>query len=197
MLGEAWNELAVAHARLGNHAREIAAYDQALRFEPHPEERGVLLANRAEGLMALGEIRAAVASYRAALAATPGYALGFYGVTTWWGLAVALDRSGDLSGAMTQIALARAYDPEDRRLSSDSWFYLPDYDRHWYAALGRWYDARHTADDAGRFVAYEQAAAAWRSYLDHAPTTDRWRALAAARLRQCELERRKRLEAPR
>jgi len=106
-----------------------------------------------------------------------------------------LDRSGDLTGAMAQIQLARSYDPEDRRLSSDSWFYLPDYDRHWYAALGLWYDARLGGDRPTQLAAYERAALAWRAYLGRAPETDRWRPLAAARLRQCELQRRKLLDA--
>jgi tetratricopeptide (TPR) repeat protein len=186
---EAWNDLAICLARLGRYDEEIAAYGEALRIEPHAEARAVLLANRAEGFMLQGKIATAVAGYRASLAATPSYALFHYGVTTWWGLGVALDRSGDLDGALEQIRIARSYDPSDGRLGSRSWFYLPDYDRHWYGALGHWLEARSAADRTERLAAYERAVEAWAAYLSVAPPSDHWAALASKRHEQCRRER--------
>jgi tetratricopeptide (TPR) repeat protein len=186
---EAWNDLAICLARLGRYDEEIGAYGEALRIEPHAEARAVLLANRAEGYMLQGRITAAVAGYRASLAATPSYALFHYGVTTWWGLGVALDRSGDLDGALGQIRIARSYDPSDGRLRSRSWFYLPDYDRHWYAALGHWLEARTATDPDERLAAFDRAVAAWAAYLGAAPTSDHWVALAGRRHEQCRRER--------
>jgi tetratricopeptide (TPR) repeat protein len=185
---EALNDLAICYARLGRHAEEVAAYGRALALEPHSETRAILLANRAEGMMVQGDISAAVRGYRAGLRETPAALLHQLGVTTMWGLAVSLDRSGDLEGALRQITLARGYDPVDERLRSDSWFFVPEYDDSWYTALGFWQRARATEETADRIEAYRAAIAAWRSYIDRAPEQDRWLALATLRLKQCERE---------
>jgi len=185
---ESLNDLAICYARLADHRQETLAYAQALALEPHAESRAVLLANQAEGLMALGEIGAAIRGYRRSLATTPDYAMILYGPTTLWGLAVALDRSGDLHGALEQVRMARAYDPDDRRLRSPTWFFLPPHDESWYAALGHWFEARASAERDDRLRAYHNAIQAWAAYLDRAPRGDRWAPLAAQRQRQCERE---------
>ncbi|MBI4703026.1 MAG: hypothetical protein HY744_18065 [Deltaproteobacteria bacterium] len=190
---EALYKLALCFARLGRPEAESQAYSRALALEADPEARAVMLANRAESYMLEGKLAAAVAGYRASLAETPGYALSYYGVTTLWGLAVALDRSGDLAGALEQIRLARTYDPRDGRLQSDSWFFVPDYEESWYAALGHWQRARAATDPASGLTAYEAAVLAWGAYLERASPDDRWLDLAAVRRRQCELEMRRAL----
>jgi tetratricopeptide (TPR) repeat protein len=186
---EAWNDLAICLARLGRFDQEIAAYGEALRIEPHAEARAVLLANRAEGFMLQGKITAAVVGYRAALGTTPAYALFRYGVTTWWGLAVALDRSGDLDGALEQIRIARSYDANDEELTKPTWFFLPDYDRYWYAALGHWLDARSAANRAERLAAFDRTVESWAAYLAAAPASDPWVAVASRRHEECRRER--------
>jgi tetratricopeptide (TPR) repeat protein len=188
MRAEALNDLAICYARLGRHNEEVQAYARALAIEPHTETRSILLANRAEGFMVQGDITNAVRGYRASLRETPSGLLPRVGVTTWWGLAVALDRSGDLDGGLAQIARAREWDPSDERLQSDSWFFVPEYDDSWYAALGHWQTARTTADAEVKREALRNAIASWRSYIDRAPPSDHWLALASLRLRQCEKE---------
>jgi len=190
---EALNDLAMCHARLGRHPHEINAYDRALELEPHAESQAILLANQAEGYMAQGRVTRAVAGYRASLAATPAYALHRIAVTTWWGYAVALDRSGNLASALEQIGNARAYDPEDVSLQSDSWIYLPDYDEHWYRALGHWQRARVAKEPSERLRAYEQALLAWSAYQRRTAPADPWAALAELRQRQCRAEHRRAL----
>ena len=190
---EALNDLAMCHARLGRHPREINAYDRALELEPHAESQAILLANQAEGYMAQGHISRAVSGYRASIAVTPAYALHRIAVTTWWGYAVALDRSGNLTGALEQIAKARSYDPEDLSLQSDSWVYLPDYDEHWYRALGHWQRARVTKEPSARLRSYEQALLSWSAYQRRATLPDPWAALAELRQRQCRAEHRRAL----
>lgn len=190
---EALNDLAMCYARLGRHAEEIRAYEGALSVDPHAEAQAILLANQAEGFLASGETTRALAGYRASLAVTPAYALHRIAVTTWWGYAVALDRSGNLAGALEQIAHARSYDPEDLRLGSDSWVYLPAYDEHWYQALGHWQHARTAEEPMERLRAYEQAELAWSAYERHASADDRWKALAELRKRQCRREHRRAL----
>ena len=185
---EALNDLAICYARLHAHADEIRTYDAALAIEPHDETRATLQANRAEALMYEGKLRAAEAGYRDALHSTPHYAYAAMAATTHWGLAVALDRSGDLVGAFEHVGLARSIDPGDAGLRSTSWFFVPDHDAHWYAALGYWHAARATRDLDDRLSLYRDAVEAWTRYLDLAPETDRWLPLAEVRRRQCERE---------
>jgi tetratricopeptide (TPR) repeat protein len=188
------NSLAICFARLGRHAPETEAYDRAIALQPDPEMHSMLMANKAEGQMAQGAITRAIQAYRAALATTPSFRMMDSGTTTMWGLAVALDRSGDLEAALEQIGRARSYDPIDQFINGPNWFYVPPYDEDWYAALGHWQRARShnpsKANDLGeRVQGYDAAIAAWRSYMNRAPLSDRWLPLAALRLRVCEQER--------
>ncbi len=185
---DALASLAICHARLGQHAEEIAAYDRALAIEPDPEARALFLANQAEGYMAMGRILRALSGYRQALELATGVMMLEIGVTSTWGMAVAQDRSGDLEGAIESIGVARSYDRFDQAIRSPSWFYVPSYDRYWYEALGHWQTARSVDDDDASFGAYESAQRSWRAYIDAAATDDPWLALADIRLRQCEKE---------
>ena len=180
--------LALCQARLGNHREEVEAYDRSLQLEPDPEVRAVVLANQAEGRMALGQILEAVRGYRAALSILPAVLMLDSGVTTLWGQAVALDRSGDLGGALDSIRRARSYDPIDRQIHGEDWFYVPDYDVHWYDALGHWQRAR-AAEGEAAMDAYADSIASWRAYLDRAAPDDPWVPIASRRLSQCERER--------
>lgn len=181
--------LAICYARQGRHQDEIKAYTEALPLEPLGPLRAMILANRAEAYMVLGDLPKAVEGYRASLASLLPIEMFSFGVTTLWGLAVATDRSGDLESALSSIRLARAYDPIDRRITGPGWFYVPVYDDAWYAALGYWSRARGETLAMTRAEAYTRAIDAWQSYIDRAPNTDRWLAIAKARRRACEAER--------
>lgn len=181
--------LAICYARQGRHEDEIKAYTEALPLEPLGPLRAMILANRAEAYMVLGDLPKSVEGYRASLASLLPIEMFSVGVTTLWGLAVATDRSGDLESALSSIRLARAYDPIDRRINGPGWFYVPPYDDAWYAALGHWSRARADTISMARAEAYSRAIDAWQSYIDRAPETDRWLAIAKARRRACEAER--------
>lgn len=186
----AWSALAVACAHLGRHDDEIEAYSRALALQPLPPERARILANRAEAYMLRGDVERAVAGYRASLALYfVGNQLFQGGTTTLWGLAVALDRSGDLDGGLEAVRLARTYDPQDLQINGPNWFYVPEYDRHWYEALGHWAVARHADLDSVRVEAYARAAASLREFVARAGQADPWLTLAQDRLRRCEKER--------
>jgi tetratricopeptide (TPR) repeat protein len=191
MRAEAWSELAIAYVKAGRHHDEIRAYGEALALEPSSGARARLLANRAEAYMAVGDVDAAVAGYRAALSTLGTAPIDMIrsGVTTLWGLAVALDRSGDLDQALKQIELARTYDFADRMLADPSWFFVPPYDDAWYGALGQWATARSAELAAVRVEAYARAVTRWREYLARAAPDDRFAPLAKVRLAQCERER--------
>lgn len=190
---EAWKIAAVCYAKLGRHGQEIPAYEEALKLEAYPSSRAVLLANQAEAFMVAGDLSRSVGGYRSALAllgTLTAVEIAAYAPTTYWGLAVALDRSSDREGALRAISLARAYDPEDRRLSSDTWFFVPSYDEAWYRALGFWAHARTLPSVDERSAAYVLSMQAWEDYLARADRADRWLSIAQARLVQCDKERR-------
>jgi tetratricopeptide (TPR) repeat protein len=184
-------DLAVAYAHAGRVADEIKAYDQALQVQPLAPERSRLIANRAEAYMLLGDATTAVAGYRAALALLSNdYMMFDSGATTLWGLAVGLDRTDDLDAALDAVRLARVYDPGDKRINGPGWFYEPEYDRHWYEALGHWEVARKAdVHIAVRSAAYAAALGSWSRYLDFAAPGDKWAALARVRLLKCARER--------
>ncbi len=195
------SDLAVTYAHLGRIDDEIRAYGEALRVQPVAHERARLYSNRAEAYMLRGDITAAVAGYRDALALLSADHMMFgTGPTTLWGLAVALDRSGDLDSGVDAVRVARAYDPQDKMLNGPEWFFLPDYDRHWYEALGHWQVAR-TAEvvTSVRIDAYGRALASWDEYVSSASAAapeDRWLPLARVRRKQCEKERAAFLKRP-
>ncbi len=184
----AFNELAVCQARLGSATAELTSYDAALRHEPHAETRAILLANRAEGHMVRGDIRQAIRGYRVSLRGTPATARHRLSVTTLWGLAVALDRDGDLDQAFEQIRLARSYDPQDAQLQGPHWFFVPAHDVHWYAALGHWARARQSKLTADRRKHYRHALEAWDRYIAQAHRKDRWIGIATERRARCQRE---------
>jgi tetratricopeptide (TPR) repeat protein len=188
------SELAITYAHVGRIEDEIKAYGEALTVQPIPLDRSTLLANRAEAYMLLGDVTAAVNGYRAALALLGNdWLLAGRGVTTLWGLAVALDRSGDLDSGLESVRLARTYDVRDARINGDDWFYLPEYDRHWYEALGYWQVARKAdAVLSVRADAYGRTLESLGKYLvEGAKHNDRWVPLAWVRLLQCAREREK------
>ncbi|MFO0587476.1 MAG: hypothetical protein U0441_08050 [Polyangiaceae bacterium] len=186
---DALGDLAILHALAGRREEEIRAYTESLKIEPHAHLRSRLLANRAEALMATGDITAAIEGYREALAPLTSLELYWYAPTTLFGLGVALDRSGDLPGALDSIKLARAYDPHDKGLQSGSWFFSPAHDSHWYWALGAWSRARSSTEWPVRADQYERAVFEWETYLADAPADDRWIPLARVRLDEVKRER--------
>jgi tetratricopeptide (TPR) repeat protein len=191
---DAYFTLGVAEAHLGDHVREEQAYLAFLAREDGDGSRLVALGNLAESRMAQGHLAEAEEADRAALAIDGEF------FEARWSLAVILDRAGDRNAAITEAARAVAYDVELKMLDNDRVFFVPDYDRYWYLALGHLGRAERLASLApisartavdtlavgGR--RYEETAAmlAYRAYVDAAPKSDRWRSTAADRVAQLE-----------
>lgn len=191
ILEVAWGELGVCYAVLGERDKEIQAYGQALHFQPIGHRRATLMANRAESYMGAGRLDDAIQGYRDALAALLPDEMRTYGVTTLWGLAVALDRNGDMEAGLANIRLARIYDEIDEEINKEGWFYSPAHDEHWYKALGAWGRARAIENSIDKTFAYGHAIEAWERYIDRAPAGDLYVELAKIRRRACEIEREK------
>jgi len=193
----AWHDVAIGYAVLGKRDEEIAAYDASLALEPMGPQRALILANRAESYMGQGKLEDAIRGYRESLRSLVPIEMFSFGVTTLWGLGVALDRDGDLEGGLASIALARAYDPDDKKLHGDGWFYSSPHDEAWYEALGAWSAARETDLGAVRVVKYGEAIGWWEQYVLRAPTSDPWLGLAKVRLDACKQERERVFKAAR
>jgi tetratricopeptide (TPR) repeat protein len=132
--------LAIVHAKGGRTEAELAAYDAELRFESDPHQRCVVFMNRAEGWMRLGRLNEAIEGYRETIAlATPLPGTSHTVASAYWGLAVALDRYRDPRGALQAAAIALMTDPLLALVSPDvneGVFFVPDYEKHWYQAIG-------------------------------------------------------------
>lgn len=184
-------DLAIAAAKLGDRQAEHAAYLRALDITWAPAARANLFANLAESDMALGDLPRAIREYRTALSSTqePDLVAGAY-----FGLAVALDRSGDLPSALsaakraTSIQLPPAQFPVTSVLDLPNVFFTPQYEVHYYKALGSMALAQLARDDAARRDALADAVEEWTAYrlqaeVDHAPWAQR------AALHQASVER--------
>jgi tetratricopeptide (TPR) repeat protein len=180
---------AVTLARLGRTVQEFVPYRHAIQIDPRNLRSIVLLANLAETHMLVGQLKSAIASYQASLRLIPTVAYRLLAPATLWGLAVALDRFGDLPAALKRVAEARLFDPKDKALKDGSWFFAPDYDRHWFQALGHWSEARSSSEAPAKQSHLDAAAAQLKAFLAAAPTSERYRALAQARLVQVKRER--------
>lgn len=181
LAAQGFSNLAIAAAKLGDRVAEHAAYLRALALTWDPDSRGNLLANLAESEMALGNLTAAITNYRAALQSSqqPELIAGAY-----YGLAVALDRSGDLPSALAFARKAQAVPlppsvyPVASVLDLPNVFFTPSYEVHYYKALGAMAAAESAKAPSERRDALADAAEQWSSYLiraefDHTPWAPR------------------------
>ena len=162
------SDLAIAAAKMGDRETEHAAYLRALERTWDPDSRGNLLANLAESEMALGNLSRAVRGYRNALAISrqPDLIAGAY-----FGLSVALDRSGDLPSALEaakralSVQLPPTLYPVASVLDLPNVFFTPAYEIHYYKALGAMAAAQLAKDDLTRRDALADAHDQWQRYL--------------------------------
>jgi tetratricopeptide (TPR) repeat protein len=177
---EAYFSVAICYAKQNRPDDEIVAYDEFLRRETDSGARAQALSNRAEAQMLVGKVPPAIADYRASLSLEADSALAH------WGLAVALDRSGDVPGALAEAKIAITYDPLDQQLESPNVFFMPSYDRYWYEGIGAMARAGDIDDAATSILWWETAVGKWRDYVEHATSDDRWLPLANAHLASCD-----------
>ncbi len=205
---EAWSRLAEACGHLGDHACERRAYMSVLRLTTEEADRGTSTLNLAETDLHVGRLTEAIRGYREALRIASRSPSRTLAPLALWGLAVALDRSGDTVSADKE-ALAvlelQASSGLGGLLRSSGVFFYPDYELRWYDGVGASARARKpgvTAADAARewrfaedaFAAYVAAAergtnsGAGRSRPSTTPA-DRWLELAKVRYANAKRER--------
>ncbi len=132
--------LALVYAKAERTEDEIAAYAFELPLESDPEQRAVVLMNRAEGYMRLGRLTEAIDGYREVISNASAIAgAGRTVASAYWGLAVALDRYRDPRGGLEAARFALMTDPALILVTpeiNDEVFFVPKFDAHWYRAVG-------------------------------------------------------------
>jgi hypothetical protein len=112
-----------------------------------------------------------------------------------WGLGIALERDGDLPSALNAIATAQGIKlpsppyPASHPLDLPEVFFVPDYDIHYYRALGAMAEARAAAGPPEKKLALSEAVLAWTEYVRRAePDGARWVDHAKMHRARCERE---------
>jgi len=186
----AWLAFAFAAAKLDRSTEELQGYDAFLATAVVDDPR--VLANRAEAEMRLGNLDAAVAGYRDVIERIEHGRFGTMAdlqelALARWGLAVALDRLGDRTASDAEIhVVAVLEDPQEHFIGDhENVFFVPDYERDWYYALGRAEHARLEANPVRALATWNLVVATWADYIQraskHVPT-ERWLPLARAHL---------------
>lgn len=198
---EAWQRLAEACGHIGDHDCERRAYTMVLRLTTEEADRGTSTLNLAETEMHLGNLREAIDGYREALRiAARSPAPGNLALLALWGVAVALDRSGDKVGADREALAVLEMQTSSRQnglLRGRGVFFFPEYEIHWYDGVGASAMARKpgtTAAEAAKH--WKTAEDAFTAYIRGAERSaaagsapDRWLELAKVRHAAAKTER--------
>ncbi len=186
----AWFQVGIASNRLHRFEDERAAYTEALRVQWDRNLRAGIYMNRGEAGMSLGFLADARADYEAALAITDDSEIHALAA---WGLAVALARDEDLPDALRRAWEASNFRFRDVQgnvvsaLELPSVFYTPDYEIHFYRALGAMAASEHADKAEERKTELEWAIAEWQRYLAEArPAGDRWTSNVEFHLTWCK-----------
>ena len=168
--------LAIAYARSNHPVEEIRTYDLLLP-NAQGRRRVLVLSNRAESKLRLLDFDGAIADYEEAIRLDPT------GPAAFWGLSLAMDRTGDLGRA---LVLAKEAHDADRGpthyLDDPNVFFVPAYEIEWYRALDdAMLGAQTDRAPADRQESWLSAAARWETYIAKAAKDDRWIPLAKAR----------------
>ncbi|MDP9037592.1 MAG: hypothetical protein M3O50_22575 [Myxococcota bacterium] len=194
--------LVYAYAKLDRPAEELAAWQRFLPRLADDRARLAPMMNMGEAEMRLGHLDEATVTFREVLrlcemlpnssSVNATYAL------TLWDLAVAYDRAGDPRTAIQTAGRAkgwrwsspalhgqvRAVTGWDVIRDSREVFFVPEWERDWYLALGYASDADQASDAHLAASSWAGAEEHWASYAEHAADAgqqERWSSTARAR----------------
>ncbi len=221
---EVLHELSSAYMHLDRPRDEIATWRRLLARSLEDRFRILPLMNMGEAQMRMGRLAEARDTFDEAIrlgqavlnSSTANLALALLE----WDMAVLLDRSGDPARALDTakkaeewswaqvvgagpLQTARTLNGWDAIRDSKTVFFVPEWERDWYLALGYGAAARAAADPRDAAKLWAEAEAHWTTYIDGAstPTTrpghgheshesdPRWLAIARVRRERARAER--------
>jgi hypothetical protein len=194
----AYSILANAYAKLDESAAERRVYARYLPRITDDESRVIAMLNLAEADMHLGDLDDAVAGYRDTIDAAAQLPNAIEleqktGLLARWGLAVALDRSGDVAGGAKETKLVLQLDTDMHEIrGGPNVFFAPERERYWYVALGFTEFAKEAPDAKTAALLWRRAEGCWRDYTADVRAkaeNDRWIDLARARLEKAHSAR--------
>lgn len=193
----AWWFLGVACGHVGEYACEHEAYVALLRLRTEDHRRLTPMLNLAEVEMHMGRLKDSIAQYQETLRTAARLPTDETTPLAQWGLAVALDRSGDRAAAEREAGRAVELERSMHReglLHSSGVFFHPDYEVHWYDGLGAIARARAASSAHDAAIHWSEAERKFAAYVRGAEAragADRWLGAAKARLAYCKAEREK------
>ncbi len=193
--------LVYAYAKLDRPHEELQTWQRYIPRLVDDRVRATAMMNMGEAEMRLGRVDGALATFREVLRLcgelpnTPS--VGSTYVLALWDVAVALDRSGDPRGALETAAKASRVDLGGRTgaylIAKDpDVFFVPDWERLWYLALGAAAEARDAQDARDAAALWASAERVLVEYVDRATAAgghDPWLAIAKVRLERARAER--------
>jgi hypothetical protein len=187
--GNGWYMLSISYAMQNLSGAERRTHERAMPHIVDAQTRQGMLSNWAEAELRDGALVDAIARFRLsidiALRLQPGGAGDTSAVLARYGLAVALDRSGDESGAQREAALAVAADADLATLFNDAnVFFVPEYERFWYLGVALQAKARASGTAEDRAMYTRNAISALTRWIDDAGPAHPSYALAQARVRR-------------
>lgn len=195
---EGWSRLAEACGHIGNHDCERRAYGEVLRLTTEEGDRGTSTLNLAETEMHLGNLKEALEGYREALRIASRSPSRTLAPLAMWGMAVALNRSGDRIDADKQALAVLELQTSsglNGLLRSSGVFFYPDYGLGWYDGVGAAALARKPgatpAEAARHWKTAEDAFAGYIRAATRPGVKDRWLDLAKVRYATAKAEREK------
>jgi tetratricopeptide (TPR) repeat protein len=193
--------LVYAYAKLARPREELETWRRYIPRLIDDRVRATAMMNMGEAEMRLGRVDDALGTFREVLRLcgelpnTPS--VGSTYVLALWDVAVALDRSGDPRSALDTAAKASHVDLGGRTgaylIAKDpDVFFVPDWERLWYLALGAEASAREATDPRDAASLWASAERALTEYVNRATTAggrDPWLAIARVRLEHVQAER--------
>lgn len=185
-----WFDAGLAAMLSGDLARANRDFTAALSLAWDPDHRASLHRNRGKARMLAGRLGDAVADFRAAVRLARGVEVL---ALAHFGLGVALERSGDYPLGLQEVARGVAVRLPVPPYASESvldlpslrWF--PEYDVHYFRALGQMSEAALATTREGERERYEAAVESWGQYLPAAEASgDRFLPNAVRLHRRCE-----------
>jgi tetratricopeptide (TPR) repeat protein len=193
LLVTAWHDLGRARALAGDFPGARAAQSRVLELAVEPREWGLAFYDRAGAELRLGENTSAALDFRRAAEDAPTELVR---LRARFGLAMALERSGDLPGAWAALEHAVAMRLPLSQYTSDDPLELPGafdppYELEYVKALAALARARRTTEREERGAALEEALRRWDAYLETAPPSEPWLANARRHREETAAELRK------